>query len=192
MWSTGSFGSTKLNIKLEAIFGGQFRCEKSSAPLLRVPRRQRFREAPHHNGPQQRGASAFFKGQAEFQNLAKTAITKAISPSLACFEVLIWSLVKWKVPGLPWGLQDECGHWHPVGLLGRPWRSFSPKKRWAKISGCSKVVISCDPLPGLLNFYRAKEGYLQGQIGNPEGEDKPNKSHYDPRKWIRAWLTEPK
>jgi len=38
---------------------------------------------------------------------------------------------------------------------------------------------------GLLNFYKAKEGYLQGQIGNPEGEDKPNKSYYDPRKWIR-------
>ncbi len=27
--------------------------------------------------------------------------------------------------------------------------------------------------------------YLQGQIGNPEGEDKPNKSYYDPRKWLR-------
>ena len=27
---------------------------------------------------------------------------------------------------------------------------------------------------------------MQGQIGNPEGDDKPNKSHYDPRKWIRA------
>ncbi len=27
--------------------------------------------------------------------------------------------------------------------------------------------------------------YLQGQIGNPEGEDKPNKKFYDPRKWIR-------
>jgi len=38
---------------------------------------------------------------------------------------------------------------------------------------------------GVLNFYKAKEGYLQGQIGNPEGEDKPNKSYYDPRKWIR-------
>ncbi|OLQ00349.1 Fructose-bisphosphate aldolase [Symbiodinium microadriaticum] len=31
---------------------------------------------------------------------------------------------------------------------------------------------------GLLKFYKAKEGYLQGQIGNPEG-------FYDPRKWIR-------
>jgi len=38
---------------------------------------------------------------------------------------------------------------------------------------------------GLLNFYKAKEGYLQGQIGNPEGPDKPNKSYYDPRKWVR-------
>jgi len=38
---------------------------------------------------------------------------------------------------------------------------------------------------GLLKFYQAKSGYLQGQIGNPEGDDKPNKSYYDPRKWIR-------
>uniref|UniRef100_A0A7S4BSX8 fructose-bisphosphate aldolase n=1 Tax=Chrysotila carterae TaxID=13221 RepID=A0A7S4BSX8_CHRCT len=38
---------------------------------------------------------------------------------------------------------------------------------------------------GLLKFYKSKEGYLQGQIGNPEGEDKPNKSFYDPRKWLR-------
>ncbi|MFT7005447.1 MAG: fructose-bisphosphate aldolase class II [Sulfurimonas sp.] len=28
--------------------------------------------------------------------------------------------------------------------------------------------------------------YLQGQIGNPDGEDKPNKKYYDPRKWLRA------
>ena len=35
--------------------------------------------------------------------------------------------------------------------------------------------------------YEAKyHGYLQGQIGNPEGEDKPNKNYYDPRKWIRS------
>merc|ERR1719215_234304 len=39
---------------------------------------------------------------------------------------------------------------------------------------------------GLLKFYKAKEGYLQGQIGNPEGEDKPNKNYYDPRKWVRC------
>ena len=34
-------------------------------------------------------------------------------------------------------------------------------------------------------FLQAKEGYLQGQIGNPDGEEKPNKKFYDPRVWIR-------
>lgn len=38
---------------------------------------------------------------------------------------------------------------------------------------------------GIKNFYQDKEGYLQGQIGNPDGEDKPNKKFYDPRVWIR-------
>jgi len=38
---------------------------------------------------------------------------------------------------------------------------------------------------GLKNFYKKNEGYLQGQVGNPEGEDKPNKKFYDPRVWIR-------
>jgi len=38
---------------------------------------------------------------------------------------------------------------------------------------------------GILKFYQSKEGYLQGQIGNPEGSEKPNKSYYDPRKWVR-------
>ena len=34
--------------------------------------------------------------------------------------------------------------------------------------------------------YEAKHhDYLQGQIGNPEGEDKPNKKYYDPRLWLR-------
>ncbi len=38
---------------------------------------------------------------------------------------------------------------------------------------------------GLLNFYKTNEAYLQGQLGNPEGEDKPNKKFYDPRVWLR-------
>jgi fructose-bisphosphate aldolase, class II len=34
--------------------------------------------------------------------------------------------------------------------------------------------------------YEAKfHDYLQGQIGNPEGDDKPNKKYYDPRAWLR-------
>jgi fructose-bisphosphate aldolase class II len=38
---------------------------------------------------------------------------------------------------------------------------------------------------GVRRFYTEKEGYLQGQIGNPEGDDKPNKKYYDPRNWVR-------
>ena len=38
---------------------------------------------------------------------------------------------------------------------------------------------------GILNFYKEKEGFLQGQIGNPTGEDSPNKKYYDPRVWLR-------
>lgn len=38
---------------------------------------------------------------------------------------------------------------------------------------------------GIKNYYEAKKGYLQGQIGNPDGEDAPNKKYYDPRVWLR-------
>ncbi len=38
---------------------------------------------------------------------------------------------------------------------------------------------------GVKDFYKQNEGYLQEQIGNPEGEDKPNKKYYDPRAWLR-------
>ena len=33
---------------------------------------------------------------------------------------------------------------------------------------------------GVRGYYQANEGYLQAQIGNPEGADLPNKSYYDP------------
>ena len=38
---------------------------------------------------------------------------------------------------------------------------------------------------GVRKYYQANEGYLQAQIGNPEGDDKPNKKKYDPRAWLR-------
>jgi len=38
---------------------------------------------------------------------------------------------------------------------------------------------------GILDYYKANEGYLQAQIGNPDGDDKPNKKYYDPRVWLR-------
>ena len=38
---------------------------------------------------------------------------------------------------------------------------------------------------GIKNYYQSKEAYLQGQIGNPDGDDSPNKKNYDPRVWLR-------
>lgn len=38
---------------------------------------------------------------------------------------------------------------------------------------------------GIRRFEMKYHDYLQGQIGNPEGEDMPNKKYYDPRKWLR-------
>ncbi len=38
---------------------------------------------------------------------------------------------------------------------------------------------------GVMNYYKEKKDYLQSQIGNPEGADKPNKKFYDPRVYLR-------
>ncbi|MGM0621313.1 MAG: class II fructose-bisphosphate aldolase [Bacteroidota bacterium] len=38
---------------------------------------------------------------------------------------------------------------------------------------------------GVRKYEAEKHDYLQKQIGNPEGEDKPNKKFYDPRVWLR-------
>jgi fructose-bisphosphate aldolase class II len=38
---------------------------------------------------------------------------------------------------------------------------------------------------GVLLNYKKSEAYLQAQLGNIEGADKPNKKYYDPRVWLR-------
>ncbi|TDE18460.1 class II fructose-bisphosphate aldolase [Dyadobacter psychrotolerans] len=38
---------------------------------------------------------------------------------------------------------------------------------------------------GILKYYKEKEGYLQTQLGSPDGPDSPNKKYYDPRVWLR-------
>jgi fructose-bisphosphate aldolase class II len=38
---------------------------------------------------------------------------------------------------------------------------------------------------GVRDYVAANMEYLRTQIGNPEGEDVPNKKYYDPRKWLR-------
>jgi len=39
---------------------------------------------------------------------------------------------------------------------------------------------------GVRVYEAANRDFLQGQIGNPSGEDAPNKKYYDPRVWLRA------
>ncbi len=38
---------------------------------------------------------------------------------------------------------------------------------------------------GARDYILSKKDYLMTQIGNPEGEEVPNKKYYDPRKWMR-------
>ena len=38
---------------------------------------------------------------------------------------------------------------------------------------------------GVRDYVEEKLEYLRTQIGNPEGEELPNKKYYDPRKWMR-------
>ncbi|MEM0933428.1 MAG: class II fructose-bisphosphate aldolase [Bacteroidota bacterium] len=40
-------------------------------------------------------------------------------------------------------------------------------------------------MSGVRDYVQGKSAYLQSQIGNPEGEDQPNKKFYDPRVWLR-------
>ncbi|MGB1268276.1 MAG: class II fructose-bisphosphate aldolase [Flavobacteriaceae bacterium] len=38
---------------------------------------------------------------------------------------------------------------------------------------------------GVRDYILDKQDYIKTQIGNPEGEELPNKKYYDPRKWLR-------
>ena len=55
--------------------------------------------------------------------------------------------------------------------------------------GVIKMNIDTDMqwafLSGVRDYVEDKSDYLQTQIGNPEGDDVPNKKYYDPRVWLR-------
>ena len=55
--------------------------------------------------------------------------------------------------------------------------------------GVIKMNIDTDMqyafMSGVREYFNEKSDYLKTQIGNPEGDDIPNKKYYDPRKWIR-------
>ena len=79
---------------------------------------------------------------------------------------------------------------HPLYLVFHGGSGSTPEEiKEAVANGVVKMNLDTDMQwaywDGLRAFEAAKRGYLQGQIGNPEGEEKPNKSYYDPRKWVR-------
>ena len=40
-------------------------------------------------------------------------------------------------------------------------------------------------MTGIRDYFGKYSDYLKSQIGNPDGDDVPNKKYYDPRKWLR-------
>ncbi|HRN57470.1 MAG TPA: class II fructose-bisphosphate aldolase, partial [Agriterribacter sp.] len=69
--------------------------------------------------------------------------------------------------------------------------SGSPQHQIREAIGYGAIKMNIDTdlqwafWEGVLGNYKKSEAYLQGQLGNPEGEDKPNKKFYDPRVWLR-------
>ena len=55
--------------------------------------------------------------------------------------------------------------------------------------GVIKMNIDTDMqyafMTGIRDYFNEKTDFLKSQIGNPDGDDVPNKKYYDPRKWIR-------
>merc|ERR1711900_150178 len=55
--------------------------------------------------------------------------------------------------------------------------------------GVVKVNLDTDLqyayLTGIRDYVLNKKDYLMAQVGNPDGEDKPNKKYFDPRVWVR-------
>ncbi len=55
--------------------------------------------------------------------------------------------------------------------------------------GVIKMNIDTDMqyafMSGVRDYMKEKADYLKSQIGNPDGDDSPNKKYYDPRVWLR-------
>lgn len=84
------------------------------------------------------------------------------------------------------------------GLEGRPIHfvfhggSGSSREQIREAIGYGVVKMNLDTdmqwafWEGVHEYYKDKKDYLQGQLGNPDGDDKPNKKFYDPRVWLRS------
>ena len=80
---------------------------------------------------------------------------------------------------------------NPVNFVFHGGSGSEPAKIEEAISyGVIKMNIDTDTQwatwDGIKDYEAKYHDYLQEQIGNPEGDDVPNKKYYDPRKWLRA------
>jgi fructose-bisphosphate aldolase, class II len=68
--------------------------------------------------------------------------------------------------------------------------SGSAVEEFQKAIACGVVKVNLDTdlqwayLCGVRDYVTSNIEYLKTQIGNPEGDDKPNKKKYDPRVWV--------
>ncbi len=79
----------------------------------------------------------------------------------------------------------------PINFVFHGGSGSSPEEIAEAISyGAIKMNIDTDLQwafwDGVRQYDQKHHGYLQGQIGNPDGEDQPNKKFYDPRRWLRV------
>ena len=79
---------------------------------------------------------------------------------------------------------------NPVNFVFHGGSGSDPKEIKEAISyGVIKMNIDTDTQwafwSGIMKNYKAREAYMQAQIGNPDGNDNPNKKDYDPRNWLR-------
>jgi fructose-bisphosphate aldolase class II len=84
----------------------------------------------------------------------------------------------------------KTGH-NPVNFVFHGGSGSSQEEIREAISyGAIKMNIDTDMQwafwDGVRDYYETNKGYLQTQIGNPDGADNPNKKYYDPRAWLRA------
>ncbi|KAH0562241.1 Fructose-bisphosphate aldolase 1 [Trichoglossum hirsutum] len=69
--------------------------------------------------------------------------------------------------------------------------SGSAKKEYEDAIGYGVVKVNVDTdlqyayLTGIRDYILKKKDYLQKPVGNPDGDDKPNKKYFDPRVWVR-------
>ncbi|KAF3927724.1 hypothetical protein ABW21_db0206185 [Orbilia brochopaga] len=69
--------------------------------------------------------------------------------------------------------------------------SGSTKEEFSEAISYGVIKVNLDTdlqwayLTGIRDYVLNKKDYIMSQVGNPDGDDKPNKKYFDPRVWVR-------